>query len=71
MNHLRRASVINKPQDDDLEHVTQFTFDEEIQRLHDELKNEIQQLKLEQQINQHISRILERRFVELKNGTDN
>ena len=42
-------------------------FDREIKKAHRELKYELERLKLENQINKQISKILDRRFLEIKN----
>ena len=48
----------------------QNVFKQEVQKAHNELKNEIERLKLESRINQHISTILERRLTKIKNSIE-
>ena len=65
--HLRRAAFGSHPslEDDDNEKYAQFEFDLETQRIHRELRNELKNIRLEHEINEQISRFLERRLSEL------
>jgi hypothetical protein len=64
-NHLRRATGEKLQSIDDFEKYAQFQFDHETQKLHRELRDEIKKMKLENEINEQISKILERRLSEL------
>ena len=61
-SHQRRAAQVNENNID--------MFNWEVQKVHRELKNELERLKLEKKINQHISKILERRLTEFENSIE-
>ena len=65
--HLRRTATGNHSllEDDDNEKYAQFEFNVETQRIHRELRNELKNLRLEYEINEQISKFLERRLSEL------
>lgn len=50
---------------DDSEKYAQFVFDMETQRIHRELRSELKNLRIEYEINEQISRFLERRLSEI------
>ena len=64
-NHPRRTTRAPLFPGDDFEKDTQFVFNLETQKLYRELKNEIKNLKIENKINEQISKLLERRLTEL------
>ena len=63
--HQRNTTSINKNEKDTQNSEVGVVFNREVVRAHRELKNEMERLKLESKIHQHINKILDRRSMKL------
>jgi hypothetical protein len=70
MNFHRRRAATNEKRETMNSYDDRPMFNVEVHQIHRELKNDLEQLKLENKINQHITKLLELRLMKLKKDID-